>query len=61
MRNIFKVERAIKNMQEAVPKVLPPLPDSLQSMDGSSIKRKYYKLVKYYGGKYDKHHRYFTR
>ena len=54
MRNIFTVERAIKNMQEAVPKVLPPLPDSLQSMDGSSIKRKYYNLVKYYGGKYDK-------
>lgn len=50
----IKIKKAIGSIKEAAPKVLSPLSCPLQLTNNYRTTTKYYNLVKYYGGKYDK-------
>lgn len=50
----IKIKKAIGTIKETAPKVLSPLSYLLQPPDYYGTTTKYYNLVKYYGGKYDK-------
>ena len=54
MHNTLYIRRPIGKIKKAVPMVLPALPYSLTTIGELGNSKKYYNLIKYYGGKYGK-------